>query len=293
MARHRSEIPFRADDTSRYLPWLLAFMVYFAALAVSGLFILNDVARKIDRGVENTLTIQIPISDDQLTDDRKVGEALGLLRRMNGVERAEALDREKIAELLRPWLGENAGETQLPLPRVIDVTISRRDGFHIDNVRKALGSVLPGISIDDHGVWLKGFLRAVRATKLVAITVVLLICLITIITVIFTTRAGLGLHRETIEIMHFVGARDTYVARQFAIRFSLMGIKGALIGIAIAVPTLLLISFIAGDTGIGLVPKVELSTAGWTGIGLLVPGSAIIALTTARITVMKSLARMV
>jgi len=218
---------------------------------------------------------------------------LSRLRRTLGVETADALDRGQVAALLRPWLGETAGSNQLPLPRVIDVTVSRRSGFRADFVRDALEPIVPGIVIDDHGAWLGDFLSTVRGAKLLAVAVVLLICLITVIMVIFTTRTGLGLHQETIEIMHFVGARDSYIARQFALRFSLMGIKGALIGIAIAVPTMLLLSVIAENSGLGLVPRFNLGVAAWVSIGALVPASSLIAMMTARATVLKSLTRMV
>ncbi|MFP6735885.1 MAG: FtsX-like permease family protein [Rhodospirillales bacterium] len=293
MAIGRSAIPFGSDDASRFLPWMLAFMVYLAALALAGLFILNDVTRQFDRGIENTLTIQIPVSDNDLNDDRKVAAVLSRLRRTLGVETADALDRAQVAAMLRPWLGESAGSDQLPLPRVIDVTVARKSGFRVDIIRDALEPIVPGIVVDDHGAWLGDFLRAIRGAELLAIAVVLLICVITIVMVIFTTRTGLGLHRETIEIMHFVGARDSYVARQFALRFSLMGIKGALIGIAIAVPSLLLLSVIAENSELGLVPSFNLGLAAWISIGALVPASSLIAMLTARATVIKSLTQMV
>jgi cell division transport system permease protein len=293
MAIGRSAIPFGSDDASRFLPWMLAFMVYLAALAVAGLFILADVTDKFDRGIENTLTIQIPVSDSTLSDDRKVAAVLARLRRTLGIERAEALSRSQVAGLLKPWLGATAASGQLPLPRVIDVTVDRGKGFRVETVRGALEPIVPGIVIDDHGAWLGDFLAAVRGAEMIAIAVVFLICLITVIMVIFTTRTGLGLHRETIEIMHFVGARDSYVARQFALRFSLMGFKGALIGLAIAVPTLLLLSVIAKNSGIGLIPDFELTTAAWVSIASTVPASSLIAMMTARATVIKSLTQMV
>ncbi len=293
MAVGRSAIPFGNDDASRFLPWMLAFMVYLAALAVAGLFILADVTDKFDRGIENTLTIQIPGSDSTLSDDRKVAAVLARLRRTLGIERAEALGRSQVADLLKPWLGATAASGQLPLPRVIDVTVDQGKGFRVENVRRALEPIVPGIVIDDHGAWLGDFLRAIRGAEMIAIAVVFLICLITIIMVIFTTRTGLGLHRETIEIMHFVGARDSYVARQFALRFSLMGFKGALIGIATAVPTLLLLSLIAKNSGIGLIPDFDLTAAAWIAIGATVPASSLIAMLTARATVIKSLTQMV
>mgnify|MGYP003966951891 FL=1 len=293
MAIGRGAIPFGHDDASRFLPWMLAFMVYLAALAVAGLFILADVTDKFDRGIENTLTIQIPVSESVLSDDRKVAAVLARLRRTLGIERADALGRSEVSDLLRPWLGATAASDQLPLPRVIDVTVDRSKGFRAQNVRDALEPIVPGIVIDDHGAWLGDFLRAVRGAEMMAIAVVFLICLITVIMVIFTTRTGLGLHRETIEIMHFVGARDSYVARQFALRFSLMGLKGALIGIALAVPSLLLLSVIAKNSGIGLIPDFDLTTVAWISIGATVPASSLIAMMTARATVIKSLTQMV
>ena len=108
MAIGRSAIPFGSDDASRFLPWMLAFMVYLAALAVAGLFFLADVTDKFDRGIENTLTIQIPVSDSTLSDDRKVAAVLARLRRTLGIERAEALSRSQVAGLLKPWLGATA-----------------------------------------------------------------------------------------------------------------------------------------------------------------------------------------
>ena len=292
MAIGRSAIHFGGDDASRYLPWMLAFMVYLAALAIGGLFILDDITDKINRGMENTLTIQIPVSDSRLADDRNVAAVLNQLRRTLGVERADALDRSQVANLLRPWLGKSANHGDLPLPRVIDVIVSRKTGFRVANVRQALAPIVPSIVIDDHGAWLGEFLRAVRSAELVALAVVHLICLITVVMVIFTTRTGLGLHRETIEIMHFVGARDSYVASQLAWRFSLMGLKGALIGLAIAVPTLLLLSAIAKDSGLGLIPQIELGTVAWVSIGATVPVSSLIAMIAARATVLKSLTQM-
>ena len=70
------EMPFARDDTTRFLPWLMAFMVFLAALSVAGFFVLGDAARAIDRGIENTVTIQLPAGDNVKADEDRIAGAL-------------------------------------------------------------------------------------------------------------------------------------------------------------------------------------------------------------------------
>ena len=122
----RTDLALARDDTARFLPWLMAFMVFLAALALAGLFVLADAARAIDRGIENTITIQLPAGENVRADEERIDGALALLRRMPGIERAEALERDKVMRLLEPWLGPAARSAEIPLPWVIDVTVDRR-----------------------------------------------------------------------------------------------------------------------------------------------------------------------
>ena len=49
----RSDISFDTDDTGRFLPWLIAFMVFLAGLSVSGLFVLSDITRNLGSEFSN------------------------------------------------------------------------------------------------------------------------------------------------------------------------------------------------------------------------------------------------
>src|SRR3546814_1946131 len=63
-----------------------------------------------------------------------------------------------------------------------------------------------------------------RAVELMALVVVLLVVLAASIMVAFVTRMGLAAHQRSIELLHMIGAQDSYVARQFqnhALRFGL------------------------------------------------------------------------
>ena len=243
----RTELALARDDTSRFLPWLMAFMVFLAALSLAGLFMLANAARTIDRGIENTITVQLPSSDNARADEQRVEGALTLLRRIGGIDKVEALDRAKVVRLLEPWLGSAARSPEIPLPLVIDVTVDRARGPSAETISAALQPYIPGVMVDDHAVWLHALVQALHSSEWVATVIVVLIGLASAATVVFATRAGMGLHRDTIEVMHFVGAEDEYIARQFAMRATLQGLKGAVIGIALAGPTLIALTAGSGS----------------------------------------------
>ncbi len=289
----RAQTPFAHDDATRFLPWLMAFMVFLAALSVAGYFVLGGAARAIDRGIENTVTIQVPAGENLKADEDRIAGALTMLRAMPGVASAEVLERDKIVRLLEPWLGAAARSAEIPLPWVIDLRVDRAHAPQAEAITALLQPFIPGVMVDDHGVWLQALLRAVHSSEWIAIVVVLLNGLAAAATVVFVTRAGMGLHRDTIEVMHFVGARDAYIARQFALRASLLGLKGSLIGVLLAAPALFVLALLMGNLGFGLLPEIRLGVGAWIAIAGLVPIASAIALVTAHTTVLKSLSRMI
>jgi len=287
----RSDISFELDDSGRFLPWLIAFMVFLAALSLAGLFVLNSLTKEFGAGVTNTMTVQIPATGSTNRDTILREEVLRILKSTEGVTASTVVSGTQVTELLRPWLGDAAGSDQLPLPQVIDVEIDRSTGIVAEDLRTELKDGIPAIVVDDHGEWLANLVNALRSTEIVALTIVILIGLATIGTVIFTTRTGMGLQRDTITVLHFIGAKDAYIARQFALRAAWLGLKGGLGGLAVALPTLFALRFAIGSLNIGLLPELTLSTEGWVSLALVVPCVALIAHLTARSTVLKSLAR--
>ena len=286
----RSDISFDKDDTGRFLPWLIAFMVFLAALSISGLFVLSDITRNLGSGFSNRITVQIPVSRSLKTDGLRKTETLRLLRALNGVKRADPLSTEGVQELLKPWLGEAATLEQLPIPSVINVEIDRTKNISAKTLRAVLLPKIPDILVDDHREWLNYLANTIRSIEIIAFSIVLLITLTTVGTVIFTTRTSMGLQRETINVLHVIGAHDHYIANQFAIRAAWLGVKGGMLGIIVSVPLLFGFRFVIASLGTDLIPEISLHAAGWVSVVLIVPTIAIIAMLTAYTTVLKSLA---
>ena len=53
----------------------------------------------------------------------------------------------------------------------------------------------------------------------------------TVLTVSFATRGAMAANQTTIEVLHFIGATDRYIAEQFQRHFLTLGLKGGVVGI--------------------------------------------------------------
>lgn len=293
MLNQRSDLPLERDAISRFLPWLIAFMVFLAVLAVAGTLVLGSMAARWDKGMNGTLTVQIapaPPGADKGTD--RITRALEVLRATPGVARAEPLDEDRMLALLEPWLGTGGSAIDLPLPRLIDVVKEPDRTIDMAALAERLAEVAPGASVDDHGVWLKRLLRLIRTIEALSLSVVILIGFATVGTVVFATRTGLAIHQDVIEVLHLIGAHDSYIAKQFANHALALGVRGGLLGLGLAVPTLLGIGSLAARLEQGPLPDLSLTPAHWAVLAVLPLAVALIAMLTARITVTRSLARM-
>ena len=295
MLNRRSDLPLKGDATSRFLPWLVALMVYLSAVAVAGTFVLAGLVGRWDHDVAGTLTVQVaPVpgeAGEMLTDER-VRQAVDLLRRTPGIDGARALDKQQLIALMEPWLGSTEVVRDLPLPRLIDVSVNPDARVDLGGLAERLANAVPGASLDDHRVWLSRLINLSLTTQWVAIGIVVLIGFVTSATVVYATRTGMAVNKGVIEVLHLIGAHDDYIARQFADRAFSLGFSGGLIGVALAVPTLGIIGWAARRVEGGFLPSLSLPISGWVVIALLPLAAAALAMYTARLTVHGTLARM-
>jgi len=294
MIRRHSDIPLRRDGASRFLPWSIAFMVYLAVLSLAAAMLFDTAVSRWSAGFSGTLTVQIPLAAKTTNggSDGRLKRAVGVLEATPGVARIRVLARGEIVALIAPWLGADTVSDDLPLPRLIDVTMRQTGGVDLAALRRRLGKVAPGATVDDHREWLAGLIAFVRSVEIVAAGIVALTAVITVLTVIFAARAGLAVHAPIVELLHLIGARDGYIARQFQRHALSLGLWGGLLGLALAGVTLAGLAAIARAVKTGLLPALTLSLAQWLTLAALPFAAAAIAMVTARLTVLRSLARM-
>ncbi len=297
MWRHRSDIPLGEDHANRFLPWLIALMVYLAGLAVAGTVALDRAVDRWSSGLGGSLTVQVApaveAEDPVAETNARVARAIALIEGSPGVVRVEELATERLAKLLEPWLGSGELMGELPLPRLIDVELAPGPGFDTEALGDRLETEVPGASLDDHGAWLDDLKALARSIEGVALAILVLIAVAGVAAVVFVTRTGLAVHHEIVEVLHFVGAKDAYVAKQFQSHALILSLKGGLVGTVLAVISILMLDYLGARVEVTLLPKLTLGPWGWVGIAAVPLAAAAIATLTARITVTRSLARMV
>lgn len=293
MLGRSNELPLAHDGSNRYLPWIIAFMTYLAVLALAGAMVLGTAMARWGGGLVGTLTVQI-IADGESEADtaRLVANAVEVLRATPGVVKVRPLEREEIVALMEPWLGSGSAAEDLPLPRLIDVTVDKVRDIDQDALAQRLAEAAPGATLDDHRKWLADLLKLARSVELITAGIVLLTALVAALTVVFAARAGLELHHHVIELLHLIGARDSYVARQFQYHALWLGLRGGLLGLALAIPSLYGLARLAGRIDSPIVPDLTLSQLQWAALAAVPLGTALIAMVTARLTVLRTLARM-
>lgn len=293
----RSDLPFKNDVTSRFLPWLIAPMVFLCIIALMSAFILGALISRWDRDVSGTLTVEIAaapgVAGESTEKTRQwVDNAVHLLSETPGVLQVHALTQDQLVALLAPWLGNSDLLRELPLPALVDVSVDPDANVDLDALSKKLAEKIPGSSLDDHRVWLSRLISLSRTIEGLSIAVVLIIGGATAVTVIYATKTGMAVHHEAIEVLHLIGAPDDYIARQFASHAFLLSFRGALFGLLATLP----ISFVALRSAHklqgGFLSDLSLPVIGWLVILVLPILVALLALGTARLTVHQALARM-
>ena len=290
----RTDLPLSDDSTTRLVPWIIGVMAYLAALALAAALTLSNVASEWSDGLEESLTVQVPAAEngDADTNDARIIAAVRVLINTQGIDSARPIPLAEIGEMLEPWLGSAAATTDLPLPRVIDVRRKRDTDVNLVELSNRLTDAVPGASLETHDKWRNSLLLLFRSVEAVAIVIILLISTVAFAAIVLTTRSILAVHHEVVEVLHLIGAQDTYIAEQFQKHAFRLALKGSIGGTACALATLLTIGLVTGDLDASLLPTVTLTYWHWLALAALPTAEAYGAMFTARVTILRSLKRM-
>lgn len=293
----RADLPVAEDGTGHFLTIMVAVMVFLAALAMAGTFSVHRVVDRWNHDVSGTLTVQVMpaeggLEESKIRTDADVAKVIDVLRVEPGVIRAEALSEDRLKALMEPWLGSPDMVMDLPLPRLIDVTLNDRLPVDLDGLADRLKQMVPGVTLDDHRLWLAKLVDLAEGLATLAWVVLGLVTGATSVAVVQVTRSSLATHRPVIEVLHLIGAHDDYIARQFALRALVLGLMGGMVGLMLALPAIVGIGYLARNIEGGFVPEVSLSALHWLCVVALPGMAGGVAMLTTRLTVLRALSRM-
>ena len=293
MFRQHFDLPLGEDGSGRFVPWIVAVMVYLATLSVAAGMAVNRSVDKWDIGLEGTVTVEIAASNAAAENaGERMARALSLLRETAGVRSAIPIPDDEIARLLEPWLGQGDVPLTLPIPQLIDVRLEAGTKLDLDALGTLLANAVPGARLDDHQYWTERLSDFGRSVQITSAFIVALVALAGAGTVVFATRAGLAIHREVIELMHLVGSRDSYIAGQFQAHAMSLSLRGGVVGLALGAATLGVLRGIAAPIEGSLLPTVNITAVAWAVLAALPLLAGLIATITARVTVVRALREM-
>jgi cell division transport system permease protein len=294
------ELGLRRALADRMLPFLVAAMAFLAALALAGWVGAASLARHWQEGAGSALTVQVPRPAEPAAqgDGTRLARVLGLLTGTPGVESAHALTEDELGDLLRPWLGAGVERLAIPLPAVIAVRLADANA-DLGPLTQRLDTAAPGTLVESHDVWIRRLATLARSLQACAGLAVFLVAAVAAAVIAVATRAGLAARREAIEIVHGLGATDSYIAARFAGRATLLAASGGAIGAVVALPVLLtLASMAAPFAGLQTAPDQAVDTLTalplplWLALPLLPLAAASIGFVTAQGTVRRWLRRL-
>lgn len=222
---------------------VVAIMSFLACITVGAVSLVQGAAQSWQTDILREVTIQI-VPREGVDVDASVDEAMAVARAAPGVGRVEALSDAENMELLEPWLGLGLDIGELPIPRLIVVSIDDPQAVDLEALASELEAV-DGASFDDHRRWTDRLRSMANVTVLVGFAVLILVFAATVLSVVFATRGAMAGNNEIVSVLHFIGAEDSFVAREFQRHFLLLGLKGGLAGAAIAAVVFLIVSIVS------------------------------------------------
>lgn len=244
----KRDMPLVPADTiaGRALVTVIAIMTFLAALTAGIAILVATASHDWQDDVSHEMTIQVrPMPGGDL--EAATRKAAEIARATRGIAGVDAYSKAESAKLLQPWLGAGLDLDDLPVPRLIVVKLDAANRVDIAALREALTAAVPGVSLDDHRLWLARLASMAHATVAIGLLLFVLVLTAMLLAVAFATRGAMAGNREIIEILHFVGAADGFISRQFQRHFLRLGLRGGAIGGGAAI-----LFFLAGGWASGI-----------------------------------------
>jgi cell division transport system permease protein len=229
MPQFVSPIVPKGTIAGRALVAIVAIMTFLASLTTGAVVLVRAAASDWQSEVAREVTIQVrPVGNRDLEAD--VSRAADIARRFPGVADVRVYSKEESSHLLEPWLGTGLVLDELPVPRLAVVRIASGAAPEFSRLTKLLAEQVPSAGLDDHRGFVEHMRSMGRAAFLGGLAVLALVLVATVLSVTFATRGAIATNRTVVEVLHLIGAKNTFIAQHFQRRFLGLGLQGGAIG---------------------------------------------------------------
>jgi cell division transport system permease protein len=229
MPRFDTPLVPRNSISGRALIAVVAIMTFLASLTTGAVLLVAGAASEWQSDVAREVTVQIiPAPGRDL--DAAVDKAAAAARAFPGIGDVRVYSKEESSKLLEPWLGSGLKLDELPVPRLIVVKIAAGAAPDLPQLRRLLAEQVPGATLDDHRGWIDRMRTMAGSAVAGGVGILILVIAATMLSVTFATRGAMATNKPVIEVLHFVGAKNGFIAGRFQRHFLLLGLQGGAIG---------------------------------------------------------------
>lgn len=283
--------------TGRSLTLVISIMCFLACLTAGAVYMMHQSAQAWLRDIASEVTVQIEPKQGADTE-KQVKDVMTFLQGQPGVRTVRALSLADSSELLEPWLGTSDVLKSLPVPRLVALEVDTGAPPDMNTLRDNLTKQFTGVNLDDHRQWQRQIRTVTRSFALGGFAILLLVGAATTAIIVSATRSAMASNREIVEVLHFVGATDRFIAHEFEKHFLRLGIRAGLVGavsamfVFFAMPTAL---ELLGGGNVTLaemhrmIGSGALDPSGYVLLGLLVVVIAALCMITSRLGVYRIL----
>lgn len=289
-------LPLKDDRSVFFLKIVTGVAVFLFALTFCAYLFISSGMAHWKNSVTDGMTVQIMPSAETLSEEEAALRTNKVIRFFEGLPQTEKvvlLEEKQIERLLKPWLGENADISALPLPQLLDVKLKSNSGLDYAKLTQDLKKEFDYAKTDSHALWLNQLLGVASSLKTLSLSVLLLIAGICVFSIFYATETSLGIHKEIIEILHIMGATDSYVAKQYAVRSFWVGLWAGLAGTLVCCVAVGVIAHLAEPLKTGLMSGYSVSAVKWLLLAFLPVASAVLSMLTAYVSVKQTLGKIV
>lgn len=262
--------------TGRSLTLVISIMCFLACLTAGAVYMMNQSASAWLKDIASEVTVHVE-AREKADSEKIVGEVAAFLSSQPGIRSVKPLSIDESTALLEPWLGQSDVLKTLPVPRLVALELDRDAGPDLQQLRGELVRKWKGVSLDDHRTWQQQIRTVTRSFALGGLAILILVGAATTAIIVSATRSAMASNRDIVEVLHFIGATDRFIAREFERHFLQLGIRAGVVGAGSAMGVFFLMPSLMELLGGGSMSLTEMRRLVGTGI-LDLPGYVLLAL---------------
>lgn len=297
-SRKHYDLPLQQDEGTFFLGLLIALMAFLATIALTFSFSINHVMAGWSDGLENKITIEIPAEapngDMRSSSDILVlqSELEKMLQAENYVRGVDIVQEETMADMIKPWIGDISEFDDIPLPGLLSVDIDPAIGGALAQIRLLVQSAAPDIMVDAHESWLADLSRLTGSLQMAILFIVSVIGLTSIAAVAGAIKSQIEINRPDVELLHLMGAHDSYITKQFLRHAAVISLTGSVIGMVAGLCLIAGLGLVFGYKADSILPEFQYQASHLLWLGALPLLICLISSFSARSTVLRVLAKM-